>query len=106
MRTIAIVPGALALAIANSLAVAAPADEAAQPDQQVAQTDQNTTTLPNVTVREHTQDDWRPKLQHIMKEVDGPLITVTKKTSTTKLDNVPTIVDNNLREVFAQTPSI
>ena len=41
-----------------------------------------------------------------MKEVDGPLITVTKKTSITKLDNMPTIVDNNLREVFAQTPGL
>src|SRR3954471_11996064 len=112
MRTIAIVPGALALAIANCLAIAAPADNAAQPDavpadqSQVAQNDSNTTTLPRVEVREHRQDDTRPKLQHIMKEVDGPLITVTKKTSITKLDNIPTVVDNNLRELFAQTPGL
>jgi len=106
MRTIAIVPGALALAIANCLAVAAPADEAAQSDPQIAQTDQNTTTLPKVEVRERRQDDTRPKLQHIMKEVDGPLITVTKKTSITKLDNIPTVVDNNLRDLFAQTPGL
>jgi Fe(3+) dicitrate transport protein len=52
------------------------------------------------------QDDTRPKLQHIMREVDGPLITVTKKTSITKLDNIPTVVDNNLRELFAQTPGL
>ena len=51
-------------------------------------------------------DDYRPKLEHIMKEVDGPLITVTKKTSITKLDNIPTVVDNNLRELFAQTPGL
>ncbi len=108
MKTIAIVPGAIALAIANCLAIAAPADEASSPDQaQVAEADQGTPTeLPRVEVRERRQDDTRPKLQHIMKEVDGPLITVTKKTSITKLDNVPTIVDNNLREVFAQTPGI
>ena len=108
MRTIAIVPGALALAIANSLAVAAPADDATQPDQaMVAQADQSAPTeLPKVEVHERNRDDTRPKLQHIMKEVDGPLITVTKKTSITKLDNIPTIVDNNLREVFAQTPGI
>src|SRR5215468_8523413 len=83
MKTIAIVPGALALAIANCLAIAAPADDAAQPDQnQVAQADQGAPTeLPKVEVRERNRDDTRPKLQHIMKEVDGPLITVTKKTS-------------------------
>ncbi|MET0230613.1 MAG: TonB-dependent receptor [Rhodanobacteraceae bacterium] len=108
-KTIAIVPGALALAVANALAVAATADAAA-PDQnqaQVAQADQGTTTeLPRVEVREKSQDDWRPKLQFIMKEVDGPLITVTKKTSITKLDNVPTIVDNNYRDLFAQTPGL
>jgi len=52
------------------------------------------------------QDDTRPKLQHIMREVDGPLITVTKKTSITKLDNIPTVVDNNLRDLFAQTPGL
>jgi Fe(3+) dicitrate transport protein len=51
-------------------------------------------------------DDWRPKLEHIMKEVDGPLITVTKKTSITKLDNIPTVIDNNLRDLFAQTPGL
>jgi Fe(3+) dicitrate transport protein len=108
MKTIAIVPGALALAIANSLAVAAPAEDTSQPDQMlVAQADATTTTaLPKIEVRERRQDDTRPKLQHIMKEVDGPLITVTKKTSITKTDNIPTVVDNNLRDLFAQTPGL
>jgi Fe(3+) dicitrate transport protein len=103
MKTIAIVPGALALAVANAFAVAAyAADEPAPQDQ-----NQNTATeLPSVQVRERNQDDTRPKLQHIMKEVDGPLITVTKKTSITKLDNIPTVTDNNLRDLFAQTPGI
>jgi len=53
-----------------------------------------------------SKDDTRPKLEHIMKEVDGPLITVTKKTSITKLDNIPTVIDNNLRDLFAQTPGL
>lgn len=52
------------------------------------------------------KDDYRPKLEHIMKEVDGPQITVTKKTSITKLDNIPTVIDNNLRDLFAQTPGL
>ncbi|MGH8041584.1 MAG: TonB-dependent receptor family protein [Rudaea sp.] len=51
-------------------------------------------------------DDAKPKLDFIMKEVDGAQITVTKKTSITKLDNLPTIIGNNPREVFAQTPGL
>src|SRR5690242_18627014 len=39
------------------------------------------------------------KLDHILPEVDGTKITVTKKTTVTKLDLVPTIVDNNQREL-------
>jgi len=101
MKPIAIVPGVLALAIANCLGVRAYAQDAAPVDQK------KPAELPKVEVRDRrSQDDTRPKLQHIMKEVDGPLITVTKKTSITKLDNVPTIVDNNLRELFAQTPGL
>jgi Fe(3+) dicitrate transport protein len=46
------------------------------------------------------------KLDHIMPEVDGTKITVTKKTSVTKLDLVPTVLDNNQRELFARLPGI
>ncbi|MEO8670964.1 MAG: TonB-dependent receptor [Tahibacter sp.] len=49
---------------------------------------------------------WRAKLNYIMREVDGPFITVTKKTSITKLDSIPTVIDNNLRGLFAQTPGL
>ena len=51
-------------------------------------------------------DDQRPKLSHIMKEVSGTQITVTKKTTVTKLDQVPTIIDNDQQEAFARTPGI
>jgi Fe(3+) dicitrate transport protein len=93
MLSIKMTPLALALFMFG-LSVPVSAQDAAQ-------------TLDPVKVREkRSQDDTRPKLQHIMKEVDGPLITVTKKTSITKLDNIPTVVDNNLRELFAQTPGL
>ena len=46
------------------------------------------------------------KLDHVMTEVDGTKITVTKKTSVTKLDRVPTIVNNNQREHFSRTPGL
>lgn len=100
MRTTSIVPSVLALAIGQCLIPHAHAGDNAVPDQ-------NTTAeLPKVSVREHSQDDTRPKLQHIMREVDGALITVTKKTSITKVDNIPTVIDNNLRDLFAQTPGL
>jgi Fe(3+) dicitrate transport protein len=100
MKKIAIVPGALALAVANILSFTAHAQDAAQADQK------ESTELPKVEVRERSRDDTRPKLQYIMKEVDGPLITVTKKTSITKVENIPTVIDNNLRDLFAQTPGL
>jgi Fe(3+) dicitrate transport protein len=104
MNPVRRLPGGLALAIAAALAATAvPAlarSEGASAD------DQNSTTLEKVEVRERTQDDTRAKLQYIMKEVDGPLITVTKKTSITRLDIIPTVIDNNLRDLFAQTPGL
>jgi Fe(3+) dicitrate transport protein len=41
-----------------------------------------------------------------MPEVDGTKITVTKKTSVTKLEQLPTIVENNQRELFSHTPGL
>jgi Fe(3+) dicitrate transport protein len=43
---------------------------------------------------------------HSLPEVDGTTITVTKKTSVVKLDNLPTVIDNNQREVFDRLPGI
>ncbi|MBE7157133.1 MAG: TonB-dependent receptor [Rhodospirillales bacterium] len=51
-------------------------------------------------------DDQRPKLSHIMKEVEGTQITVTKKATVTKLDQQPTIIDNDQQEAFARTPGV
>ena len=103
MKTTAIVTGAIAIAIAQCVVGSARAEESAS----TADSARDSTELPKIEVRERgPHDDTRPKLQHIMKEVDGPLITVTKKTSITKLDSIPTVVDNNLRALFAQTPGL
>ncbi|HET9032162.1 MAG TPA: TonB-dependent receptor [Dokdonella sp.] len=103
MKATAIVTGAIAIAIAQCLVGSARAEDSASSSDSA----QDRTELPKVEVHERRpNDDSRPKLQHIMKEVDGPLITVTKKTSITKLDSIPTIVDNNLRALFAQTPGL
>lgn len=43
---------------------------------------------------------------HSLPEVDGPTITVTKKTSVVKLDEQPVVIDNNQREIFDRLPGI
>lgn len=43
---------------------------------------------------------------HSLPEVDGPQITVTKKTSVELLDAQPTIIDNHERELFDRLPGI
>ncbi len=48
----------------------------------------------------------RTRYAHSLPEVDGPTITVTKKTSVVQLDGVPTIIDNNQRELFDRLPGI
>lgn len=52
------------------------------------------------------QDDMRPKLKHIMKEVSGTQITVTKKATVIKLDQQPTIINNNQQELFNGAPGV
>jgi Fe(3+) dicitrate transport protein len=61
---------------------------------------------PNIVVIGDRDDDVPEKLEHIMPEVDGAKITVTKKTSVAKLDQLPTIVDNNQRALFSRTPGL
>ena len=50
------------------------------------------------------QDDTRPKLNHIMKEVSGTEITVTKKATVIKLEQQPTVINNNQQELFSKAP--
>jgi Fe(3+) dicitrate transport protein len=43
---------------------------------------------------------------HSLPEVDGPNITVTRKTSVVELDAAPTVIDNDQREIFDRLPGI
>jgi Fe(3+) dicitrate transport protein len=54
----------------------------------------------------HPHDDTRPKLEHIMREVDGTQITVTKKATVIPLDKQPPIQNNNLQEQFTKAPGL
>ena len=60
-------------------------------------------TLPSPTPN---RDDTRPKLEHIMKEVSGTQITVTKKATVIKLDKQPPVENNNLQELFTKAPGL
>lgn len=51
-------------------------------------------------------DDTRPKLEHIMREVSGTQITVTKKATVIKLDKQPPVENNNLQELFVKAPGL
>ena len=61
---------------------------------------------PTIIVIGERKENTPEKLDHIMPEVDGAKITVTKKTSVTKLDLLPTIVANNERALFSRTPGL
>jgi Fe(3+) dicitrate transport protein len=56
--------------------------------------------------RPRRNDDAPAKLDHILPEVDATRITVTKKTTVTKLDRQPPLADENPRELFARSPGI
>lgn len=60
---------------------------------------------PSVLVR-GSRYNAKTRYAHSLAEVDGTTITVTKKTSVVDLNEVPTIIDNNQREVFDQLPGI
>jgi len=51
-------------------------------------------------------EDTPAKLQHIEPEVDGTKITVTKKTTVTKLNLQPTVIANNQQQLFVRTPGL
>jgi len=91
------------LLAATAAIVCATAASAADAQQQSAPAKHDRT--PIIVVGEQ-QENTPEKLNHIMPEVDGTKITVTKKTSVTKLDQIPTIVENNQRELFSRTPGL
>src|SRR5690349_13056916 len=49
-------------------------------------------------------DNWKEKRDHIMPEVSGTQITVTKKATVIKLDKQPPVENNNLQEEFTKAP--
>ncbi len=52
------------------------------------------------------QDNWREMRQHIMPEVFGTQITVTKKATVIKLDQQPPLENNVLQDQFIKAPGL
>jgi Fe(3+) dicitrate transport protein len=65
-------------------------------------------SLPQQTVEGKRPWDFNKKTryQHSLPEVNGPTITVTKKTSVVELDAQPAVIDNNQREIFDRLPGV
>jgi len=83
------------LALASSWA-AAPAPKAACTEK---------SNCPQVIVQ-GARYNLATRYAHSLPEVNGPTITVTKKTSVVDLNEIPTIIDNNQRELFDALPGI
>jgi hypothetical protein len=49
-------------------------------------------------------DNWREMRQHIMPEVSGTEITVTKKATVIKLDQQPPVENSDLQDLFLKAP--
>jgi Fe(3+) dicitrate transport protein len=100
-------PLALSLALFAPLAIAQQASDAQRAPQQQ---NQSAKTLSTVIVKGKKPYDWRKyvkaKLKHQMSEVSGTEITVTKKATVTHLDLQPTVIGNNLEQLFARSPGV
>jgi Fe(3+) dicitrate transport protein len=90
----------LAVSAARAQTVPAPAAAASAP---TAQADPPTV---NVTRISGGRYNLETRYEHSRPEVDGAEITVTKKTSVVRIDQQPTIIDNNQRAMFNALPGL
>ncbi|MCW8808406.1 MAG: TonB-dependent receptor plug domain-containing protein, partial [Rhodanobacter sp.] len=94
----ALLPLAVAMAL---VAIAAPAQQAAP------SVPKSSTNLAPVDVHaESWRETLKAKLEHMLPEVDGTRITVTKKTTVTHLADQPTVIGNNLDQLLARSPGV
>src|SRR6185437_4738522 len=83
-----------------------------------ARAQQSASDAPEATPRKATNlapvdvnsEAWREtlkaKLEHMLPEVDGTRITVTRKTTMTHLADQPTVIDNNLDQLLVRSPGV
>lgn len=93
--------GLFYLGISRSIRAQAPA---ASPAEQIVEVGGIEVTGRPVNERPH--DDTPPKLEHIMREVSGTQITVTKKATVINLDLQPPVINNNQQQIFSGAPGV
>lgn len=99
----------VALGALAALAAGGASAQSASPNQGQDRTsrDASGNVVSPVTVHgQHPRDFDPAKLEHIMPELAGTEITVTKKTTIIKLDQQPTVIDNNNRQLFNKFPGL
>ena len=94
--------------LAVVLSLAAFGARAQQPTTDTSQaTPGNATNLAPVDVNaEAWRETLKAKLEHMLPEVDGTKVTVTKKTTVTHLADQPTVIDNNLDQLLVRSPGV
>ena len=107
-KCVRVLPTLVTLLSAPAWAAQAPSDQApATDDQPPANTKQQSPDGEKVIIRgKRWLFNRETRYAHSLPEVDGTTITVTKKTSVVKLDEQPSIIDNNQREIFDHLPGI
>ncbi|MDE1893742.1 MAG: TonB-dependent receptor [Xanthomonadaceae bacterium] len=102
------IPGHLLRPLAAALALAAAASRAQQatPPADAAAKPPPTQLAPVAVNAEAWRETLKAKLQHLLPEVDGTKITVTKKTTVTHLADQPTVIGNNLDQLLARSPGV
>ncbi|HEX5352780.1 MAG TPA: TonB-dependent receptor plug domain-containing protein, partial [Rhodanobacteraceae bacterium] len=100
----------LGVAVALFAPVAVAQTTGADAQQTSAQPPQQTEKTLSTILVQGQRENWRKyaaaKLKHQMSEVSGTKITVTRKTTVTHLDLQPTVVGNNLQQLFARSPGV
>lgn len=95
------------LPLAVTLSLAALAAQARQASDSSTKTPTKATNLAPVDVNSEAWHEMlKAKLEHILPEVDGTKITVTKKTTVTHLADQPTVIGNNLDQLLARSPGV
>ena len=94
-----------AVLIAFGVGLAIPAALHAQSNTPAAASRAKSTRVGTVHVTGR-RDDTPAKLDHILPEVAGTRITVTKKTNDTKLDQQPTVVGDDLPQLLVHSPGV
>ena len=97
LAIVLLIPGSLTLAATGTAATAENADDAEKKPIELA---------PLEVEGQPWMYNHGTRYAHSLPEVDGTNVTVTKKTSVVKLEQLPTVINNNQRELFARLPGI